>query len=206
MAALGAANGRHLHRLATASTTAPVVPDQRAKSIGHEETFARDHHRLDTLQRELVRLADAVAARLRARRPRRAHRHASRCASTTSARSPGRPRCRRPVDTGPDVARAATELLGRVDPAPGSGCSASREPARRTGVGPPADASTTSEAPSWDDATGAIDAIRARFGADAIVPASLAGPDGIRVKQRGDQQWGPTDRHRVVGRKGPVER
>ncbi len=51
------------------------------------------------------------------------------------------------------------------------------------------------EAPSWDDATGAIDAIRARYGADAIVPASLAGPDGIRVKKRGDQQWGPTDRH-----------
>jgi hypothetical protein len=49
------------------------------------------------------------------------------------------------------------------------------------------------EAPSWDDATGAIDAIRARYGADAIVPASLAGSDGIRVKKRGDQQWGPTD-------------
>ena len=35
--------------------------------------------------------------------------------------------------------------------------------------------------------------IRARYGADAIVPASLAGSDGIRVKKRGDQQWGPTD-------------
>jgi hypothetical protein len=49
------------------------------------------------------------------------------------------------------------------------------------------------DAPSWDDATGAIDAIRARYGADAIVPASLASPDGIRVKRRGDQQWGPND-------------
>ena len=39
-----------------------VVPDQRAKSIGHEETFARDHHRFETLQHELVRLGDSVAA------------------------------------------------------------------------------------------------------------------------------------------------
>ena len=36
------------------------------KSIGHEETFAADRHTHAELVRELVRLADAVAARLRA--------------------------------------------------------------------------------------------------------------------------------------------
>ena len=36
------------------------------KSIGHEETFATDRHTHAELLRELVRLADAVAARLRA--------------------------------------------------------------------------------------------------------------------------------------------
>jgi hypothetical protein len=48
------------------------------------------------------------------------------------------------------------------------------------------------EHPGWDNASKAVDDIRHRFGDDAIVPATLRGPDGIRVKRRGDQQWGPT--------------
>ncbi len=67
MAALGAANGAHLRRLALGIDDRDVVPDHRPKSIGHEETFASDHHRLETLHHELVRLGDSVAARLRAR-------------------------------------------------------------------------------------------------------------------------------------------
>jgi DNA polymerase-4 len=169
-----------------------VVPHQRAKSIGHEETFARDHHHLDTLQHELVRLGDSVAGRLRGAGV------AGRTIAIkvrfhdfrTITRSITLPSA---VDTGPDVVRAATELLGRIDPTPG---------VRLLGihVSQLVDGSARQlslddvEAPSWDDATGAIDAIRARYGADAIVPASLAGPEGIRVKKRGDQQWGPTDR------------
>ena len=96
------------------------------------------------------------------------------------------------VDTGPDVVRAATALLERIDPTPGVrllGIHVSQlsdHAARQLSL-------DDVDAPSWDDATGAVDAIRARFGADAIVPASLAGPEGIRVKRRGDQQWGPTE-------------
>jgi DNA polymerase-4 len=96
------------------------------------------------------------------------------------------------IDTGPDVVRAAATLLERIDPTPGVrllGVHVSQlsdHAARQLSL-------DDVEAPSWDDATGAVDAIRARFGADAIVPASLAGPEGIRVKRRGDQQWGPTD-------------
>jgi DNA polymerase-4 len=192
IAALGAASGSHLRRLSMGIDDRDVVPHQRAKSIGHEETFARDHHSLDTLQHELVRLGDSVAGRLRGAGM------AGRTISIkvrfhdfrTITRSITLPSA---VDTGPDVVRAATELLGRVDPTPG---------VRLLGihVSQLADGSARQlslddvEAPSWDDATGAIDAIRARYGADAIVPASLAGPEGIRVKKRGDQQWGPTDR------------
>jgi DNA polymerase IV len=191
VAALGAASGVHLLRLAHGIDDRDVVPDQRAKSIGHEETFARDHHRFETLQHELVRLGDSVASRLRG-----AH-VAGRTVSIkvrfhdfrTITRSITLPSA---VDTGPDVVRAATELLRKVDPTPG---------VRLLGVhvsqlveGSARQLSLDDvEAPSWDDATGAIDAIRARYGAGAIVPASLAGPDGIRVKRRGDQQWGPTD-------------
>ena len=39
--------------------------------------------------------------------------------------------------------------------------------------------------------TAGHDEIRRRFGDDAIVPAALRDESGIRVKRRGDQQWGP---------------
>ena len=43
------------------STIGPVIPEQRPKSIGHEETFARDHHDArDRCSGRLVRMADAV--------------------------------------------------------------------------------------------------------------------------------------------------
>jgi DNA polymerase IV len=192
VASLGVANGTHLRQLAMGLDDRDVVPHQRAKSIGHEETFAHDHHSLESLQRQLVRLGDSVAQRLRTAGMAgrtitikvRFHDFRTITRSVTLASA---------VDTGPDVVRAATELLQKVDPTPG---------VRLLGVhvSQLADGSARQlslddvEAPSWDDATGAIDAIRARYGHDAIVPASLTGPDGIRVKKRGDQQWGPTDR------------
>ena len=192
LASLGAANGTHLRQLALGIDDRDVVPHQRAKSIGHEETFAHDHHSFESLQRQLVRLGDSVAQRLRSAGVAgrtvtikvRFHDFRTITRSVTLASA---------IDTGPDVVRAATELLRKVDPTPG---------VRLLGVhvSQLADGSARQltlddvEAPSWDDATGAIDAIRARYGHDAIVPASLSGPDGIRVKKRGDQQWGPTDR------------
>ena len=66
VAALGRSQGRHLHALANGHDPRVVEPERKVKSIGHEETFARDHHRRSTLDRELVRFADAVATRLRA--------------------------------------------------------------------------------------------------------------------------------------------
>jgi DNA polymerase-4 len=188
---LGSASGSHLWHLAHARDERAVVPDQRPKSIGHEETFARDHHQLETLRHELVRLGDSVASRLRAAGV------AGRTVSIKVRFNDFRTITRAvtlatAVDTGPDVVRAATGLLEKVDPTPGVrllGIHVSQlsdQSARQLSL-------DDVEAPSWDDATDAIDAIRSRFGADAIVPASLAGPEGIRIKRRGDQQWGPTD-------------
>ncbi|MGH9086336.1 MAG: DNA polymerase IV [Acidimicrobiales bacterium] len=190
-AALGAANGAHLCRLALGIDDRDVVPDHRPKSIGHEETFSRDHHELASLQHELVRLGDSVASRLRAAGV------AGRTVSIkvrfhdfrTITRSVTLPSA---VDTGPDVVRAAGELLGRIDPTPGVRLLGVHVSQLVDGAARQLTLDDV-EAPSWDDATGAIDAIRARYGAGAIVPASLAGPDGIRVKRKGDQQWGPTD-------------
>ena len=192
VASLGGAHGRHLHLLAQGIDPRPVEPHQPAKSIGHEETFAHDRYDLPSLQRELVRLADAVAGRLRAAGVAgrtvtikvRFHDFRTITRSTTVAS---------PLDTGPELVRAAGALLERIDPTPG---------VRLLGVhvshlveGAARQLSLDDlDAPDWGPATEAIDAIRARYGASAIGPASLAGPEGVRVKRRGDQQWGPGGR------------
>ena len=64
--ALGDAAGAHLHRLAWGQDPRPVVPEQVEKSIGAEETFARDVDDPEVVLRELLRLSEKVAARLRA--------------------------------------------------------------------------------------------------------------------------------------------
>ncbi|MGH9274228.1 MAG: DNA polymerase IV, partial [Acidimicrobiales bacterium] len=40
--ALGQSNGRHLHQLANGIDDRPVVAERELKSVGHEQTFARD--------------------------------------------------------------------------------------------------------------------------------------------------------------------
>jgi DNA polymerase-4 len=188
-AALGEASSRHLHELAHGRDDRPVEPEQQTKSVGHEETFSRDHHRAETLQREIVRMADAVGTRLKraglaGRTVTLKVRFHDFRTITRSATQPA------PVDAGPTIARVAKELLAAVDPSPGVrllGVSVSGltdDPTRQLTLDDVA-------VGSWDDASQAVDDIRRRFGDAAIGPASLAGADGLRIKRRGDQQWGP---------------
>ncbi len=169
--AVGEAHGRHLWRLSRGIDDRAVVPDQRPKLISHEETFGTDISDADRLRVEAVRMADAVAARLRD------HGYSGRTVTVkvrfhdfrTITRSLTLPTA---VDTGTDIARAAKELLTRVDPA--GAVQLTLDDVER---GP------------WEEATAAVDAIRDRFGDDAIHPAVFT---GRRTKQRGDQQWGPS--------------
>ncbi len=64
--ALGQAAGSHLHALSWGRDERRVVPHEPDKSIGAEETFARDVDDPDVVRRELLRLAEKTAARLRA--------------------------------------------------------------------------------------------------------------------------------------------
>ncbi len=189
--ALGPTTGRHLGRLANGVDPRRVEPDQRAKSIGHEETFPVDRHDADTLGREVVRMADAVAWRLR--RDDQAARTVTLKVRFGDFRTITRATTlAAPVDEGPALARAAQALLAQVDTAPGVrllGVTAS-------GLVPATARQLTfddADGPAWHEASGAIDAIRERFGDRSIGPASAVDHRGLRVKRRGEAQWGPDD-------------
>jgi DNA polymerase-4 len=64
--ALGQAAGAHLHALSWGRDERSVVPHEPDKSIGAEETFARDVDDPDVVRRELLRLSERTAGRLRA--------------------------------------------------------------------------------------------------------------------------------------------
>jgi DNA polymerase-4 len=188
-ATVGDSAGRHLHRLAHARDDRAVVPNQQPKSIGHEETYAQDHHTLATIEVELVKLADAVASRLR--RAGMAGRTVAVKVRfhdfTTISRQATLPD---PVDSGPAIARCAKALVSDIDPGPGVrlvGVSVSGltdEPTQQLSLMDPTGA-------SWNEVDDAVDRIRDRFGTTAIGPAALVGRAGLRVKRRGDTQWGP---------------
>ena len=186
---LGNAVGTHLHSLANGIDDRAVEPDRRPKSIGHEETFARDHHRRDTLERELVRLGDSVGSRLRV------HGLAGRTVQLKVRFRDFRTITRSctlgaPTDSSAVVIAEAKSLLAGVDLSPGVrliGVSVS-------GLTDGGIRQLTLDdlgGASWDDANVAVDAIRARFGSTAIGPATLSGPGGLRVRRPGEQPWGP---------------
>lgn len=199
VAALGPSSGRHLHTLAQGVDDRAVEPDREAKSIGHEQTFAHDLHDPDELDRELVRLADAVAARLRkaevaGRTVTMKIRFGSFATITRSETTD------EVVDTALALTSIGRRLLAPVDPSPGVrllGLSASNlvaDAPRQLRLDGTATETAGTE-PEWLDASRAIDEIRGRFGDAAIGPASLVrgepGRQRLSPLRRGEQQWGP---------------
>lgn len=210
---VGRAQGKHLSALARGDDPRPVESDRRVKSIGHEETFPRDVREQAVLNRELVRLADSVASRLRSAGV------AGRTVSLkvrfgdfktiTRAHSMSRP-----LATASEIARIAVALLEPVEVSVG---------VRLIGVSvsgleePAAGGDQTSEQlsfgaseidPQGSEGSGArgrgrprreareeveraVDLIRRRYGQGSVGPAVVVGREGLKVKRPGDSQWGP---------------
>ncbi|MFT7646326.1 MAG: DNA polymerase-4 [Candidatus Poriferisodalaceae bacterium] len=185
MARLGRSHGSHLARLAQAIDVRPITVGRSAKSIGHEETYEVDVTDRSQLERELVRLADAVATRLRkadvvARTITVKVKFADFRLVTRSETFPVG------VDTGHGLARSARQLLSKVPVEEGVrllGLSTSglgeEGPAQLTlDMSAPSESQRNSSLSAgddeWRDVSGVMDEIRERFGAGAIGPMPAA--------------------------------
>jgi DNA polymerase IV len=198
-AALGAGPARHLASLARGEDDRPVEPEREAKSIGHEETYSDNLTEPAQLRTHLVRLADAVATRLRragvgARtltvKVRFDDGFHTITRSTTSTDA---------IDQADAIVALLQPVLDTIDPAPGVrllGVSASNLGAAHRQLtldelieaGPPHGAK---------EAT--LDAIRQRYGSQAIGPASAVTAGRVRNVERGGQQWGPDNPEETSG-------
>ena len=186
---LGNSVGQQLWRLARGIDDRNVVVEQEAKSIGHEETFSKDLTEREEVERELVRLVDSVAWRLRKSK--------KKCRTislkvrysdfTTFSRSHT---SSEPTWLSSVLLEEAKGLLDGVDLSPG---------VRLLGVSVTnldknfVEQLKFSENPHSDreNTEGVVDLIRDRFGTASIGPASILGSNGMRVKTKGEQQWGP---------------
>ena len=181
----GVATDRRVVRLAHGLQSRHGRP--RRSPVDAEPFEARSR---DELLGVLVRQADAVASRLRARAV------AARTVTiklrygdfTTLTRSVT---AMQPVASGPAIADAARRLLEQLDVTRGVrllGVSAS---GLVEGGGQQLSLDDVAAA-SWEDASQAVDDIRRRFGDGAIGPARLSRRGaGLRLTRRGQQQWGP---------------
>lgn len=194
---LGAAQGRHLHALANAHDERPVESDRGTKSISHEETFAHDISNRQELEVELVRQSDAVALRLRrsdlAARTVQLKVRFGDFSTITRRRTADAP-----FNSSTVVLALARTLFREIDITSG---------VRLLGVGvanlmvdpghqlsldldlADAGAADITEVDTRTDQV--VDDVRERFGSGAIGPASAAVDGILRVKRRGEQQWGP---------------
>jgi len=189
--ALGAGQARHLLGLSKGIDDRPVEPEREAKSISHEETYATNKYEHVELQRELVRLADAVASRLRAAGV-GARTLTLKLRFDTGFQTITRSvTCPEAVELAPEIIGLLTPLLETIDPSPG---------VRLLGVGGsnlgPSMRQLSlddllDDRPDWVSTTEALDRIRDRFGSSAIGPASALESGRLRVIRRGEQQWGP---------------
>jgi DNA polymerase IV len=176
--ALGAGTGAHLAALSWGRDERRVIPTEPDKSIGSEETFARDVDDPEVVLREVLRLADRTAARLREQG------YAARTVSlkvrfadfTTITRSRTLAQA---TDTSQEIYDVARELFQKLG----------LQRARLRLVGVRAESLITSAKVTrqqmlgerevgWREADRAVDRASARFGSGSVRPATLLDPPG----------------------------
>ena len=185
--AVGESLGAHLHSLASGYDDRAVVVDEPARSVGSEETFSYDLDSNEEIEREILRLADRTADRLRAKnlcgRTVTLKVRFSNFTTITRSKTLGAE-----VDTTPAIYEVAKQLFGKLG--------RDRMRIRLLGVsvtglaiGPPnrqleliaeGELGATATHQRWDDAAAALDSIRKRFGSGVVGPATLL--DGVDHK------------------------
>jgi DNA polymerase-4 len=171
--AVGDATGGHLHLLANGIDDRPVIPDGPAKSVGSEETFSSDLDDNEIILREVLRLADRTASRLREK---------GMCGRTVTLKvrwsnfkTITRSRTMEAeFDNAAEIYDAVKGLYLKLDP--------QRPRIRLLGVsvsslapGPPRRQLLLDDSgrSGWNEAAAAVDDIRRRFGEEAVTPATL---------------------------------
>lgn len=191
VASLGRSLGRHLHRLAHAIDERPVMVDRAMKSIGHEETFARDITDPESLRRQLARMSDVVAARLRSggQMGRTVSIKVRFADFTTISRSST---VSEPIDATSEITDEASDMLGSLGTTPGVrllGVSVSQLSSSRIRQLTLEDV----RGPSSGSTDPVVDEIRDRFGGDAIGWAAALSKSGRSANKKiGDAPWDPT--------------
>ncbi len=174
--ALGVAQGRHLHELSWGRDPRVVVPETAGKSISADETFARDVDDPRVVHREILRLSERVAARMRGdgvvgRTIVLKVRFAD---FTTITRSRT---LRQPTDLGRDVRAAGVAAFDAL------GLDRARirlVGVRAEGLQPadsvPLQLELGAPEHGWRDAERAVDTLSRRFGAGVVRPGTLVDP------------------------------
>jgi DNA polymerase IV len=184
ISALGQAAGSHLHALAWGRDERSVVTNEPERSVGAEETFPRDVADPAVIHRELLRLSERCATRLRATG------HVARTVSikvrfadfTTITRSRT---LREPTDVSRvfyDTARGLFEALDR------KGALIRLVGVRAEGLSNASDTpqqlAMSGGEDEWRAADKAVDLAAARFGSGAVRPATLVERDPPPLRQQ----------------------
>ncbi len=175
--AVGDATGAHLHALSHGVDDRVVTPLEGTKSVGSEETFSSDLDATEDILREILRLSDRTAGRLRAKtlcgRTVTLKVRFSNFSTITRSKT-----LDAELDAAAEIYEVAKALYLRLDP--------ERPRIRLLGVaitglaaGPARrqlDLLQTATI-GWPEASDAVDRIRQRWGQDAVGPAALIDRD-----------------------------